>query len=109
MIVRWNWFLNIISYVNSFKVDGFTIFPFIFIRPSATAVLINHEKIHFRQQIELLIVLFFIIYGVHYLLLRISNNHNTAYRNIIFEKEAYANQANMDYIRTRKFFAWGRK
>lgn len=29
-------------------------------------------------------------------------NHKNAYRNIYFEKEAYDNETNLDYIKTRK-------
>ena len=46
---------------------GFTFFPFVFLsdkKDKAHTVLLNHERIHIRQQLELLIVLFFIDYFV---------------------------------------------
>ena len=49
---------------------GITIFPFMFLKYKdlkSNKVLINHEKIHLRQQLELLIVLFFVIYSIEFL------------------------------------------
>jgi hypothetical protein len=71
------------------------------------AVLINHEKIHHRQQLELLLLPFYVFYLVHYLVnLMKYGNHYQAYLNIVFEKEAYANEGDLAYIKHRKFFAW---
>ncbi|MEJ2883870.1 hypothetical protein [Pedobacter sp. GR22-6] len=90
--------------------NGMAIFPFIIVRNAALKkdpLLINHERIHFRQQLELLLLPFFLLYLVHYLanLLRF-NNHYLAYFNICFEKEAYANEHNMSYLTVRKPFSW---
>ena len=44
---------------------GLTLYPFILLKTKAmkqNIIVINHEKIHLRQQIELLIVFFYIIY-----------------------------------------------
>lgn len=80
-----------------------TIFPFIFIRPECeTPSLIRHETIHGWQQIEMLWLPFFVWYGVEYLLRRIKHDHATAYRNISFEREAYAGQ----YTPKRKPYGW---
>jgi hypothetical protein len=41
------------------KINGIALFPFIFIRKPEDRennILINHEKIHLRQQIELLVI-----------------------------------------------------
>jgi hypothetical protein len=90
------------------KIHGITIFPFILLStrtPSET--LINHEKIHIRQQLELLIVPFYIWYGLewfwHYVEVR---NFWGAYRLISFEKEAYANENDLDYLKNRKFWSF---
>lgn len=75
------------------------IFPFIFVRGnSIDKKIINHEKIHFAQQKELLIVGFYILYGIFYLIY--------GYRDIPFEREAYRNADNPDYLKKRKPFAW---
>lgn len=89
---------------------GITLFPFIFYRGSLNDTFVNHEKIHFRQQIELLVLPFFIIYILHYLINFIRYaDHMKAYKNIIFEKEAYGNERNLDYLKTRKWFQCFRK
>lgn len=67
----------------------------------------NHEFIHFRQQIELLILPFYIIYILNYLInLILYHNHQQAYRNILFEREAYENDAKLNYLADRKFASW---
>lgn len=88
--------------------SGITIFPFVFVRDVFWAEeksFVNHEKIHLRQQLELLIVLFFIWYGLEFLIRLIYyKNFKKAYRNISFEREAYANEHNETYLNTRHFF-----
>lgn len=87
---------------------GITIFPFMFLKYKAlkgNTVLINHEKIHLRQQMELLIIPFFIIYTFEFLLRLIQyRNWNLAYRNISFEREAYKNEKDLDYLKSRPLF-----
>jgi len=81
---------------------GCTIFPFVFIRKGLKNkdVIINHEKIHLRQQKELLVIPFFIIYILNYTVnIVLYRNLDKAYRNIIFEREAYQNEKNMDYLK----------
>lgn len=86
---------------------GITFFPFVFLKYKAlkgNAVLINHEKIHLRQQIELLIIPFFIIYILEFLIRVIQyKNWNLAYRNISFEQEAYKNEKDLNYLKKRSF------
>ena len=84
---------------------GLTVFPFVFLRErhmKDDQVLVNHEKIHLRQQLELLVVPFFIWYFVDYLVKYVRyKDRKLAYRNIVFEREAYANENNMDYLLKR--------
>ncbi|MEP7264163.1 MAG: hypothetical protein ABI772_06690 [Bacteroidota bacterium] len=86
--------------------DGMTLFPFILLKHrkyESDKVLLNHEHIHLIQQKELLILPFYFFYSVNYFVNLIRfRNHHKAYTNIIFEKEAYANEKNKDYIITRK-------
>ena len=66
----------------------------------------NHEgNIHWPQQLELLIIFFYLWYGIEWLI-RIPINGKRAYRNIVFEREAYINDDNLDYGKTRKFWAF---
>lgn len=66
--------------------------------------LINHERIHTAQMLETGIIPFYIIYFLEWLI-RLTMRGN-AYRNISFEREAYANQRNMNYLSQRKLYAW---
>ncbi len=92
--------------------SGITLFPFIFLRSEELKddkVIINHEKIHIRQQLELLFVFFLLIYGIDYLIKLIKyKDRKKAYRNIVFEREAYANQYDLKYLKNRKLFAYWR-
>ena len=85
------------------------IYPFILIKRKEyknDKILVNHEKIHHQQQIELLIIPFYILYFLNYIInLLLFKSHQKAYLNIMFEKEAYTNEGNLDYKRTRKTFA----
>lgn len=86
------------------------IFPFLFIRDEklkSDEVLINHERIHFKQQLELFILPFYLFYLLHYLFnLIVYKNHSLAYFNICFEREAYTNDRNLRYLVDRKRFSW---
>jgi DNA phosphorothioation-dependent restriction protein DptG len=102
------WFKVI--HLPSLKVEGMALFPFILVKKAAgktDTVLINHEKIHLAQQLELLILPFYFLYLGQYILNLVRfRNHHQAYRNIVFEKEAYAMEAQRDYLKRRSFWAW---
>ena len=109
-----------------------TIWPFIFVRNKAASrynvVASNHEHIHAEQQKEMLLAgivlaaigfifiglwallivpVFFWWYGLEYLIRLIAyRSADKAYRNICFEREAYAYENDLDYLRRRKHFAW---
>ena len=92
------------------KYNGMAIYPFIFIKNKKLAgnsILINHERIHLRQQLELIWIFFFTWYVIEFLihLIRFRNWHK-AYRNISFEKEAYQNEENLYYLEDRKFWSF---
>tara|TARA_R110000823_G_scaffold266883_1_gene386726 strand:- start:148156 stop:148482 length:327 start_codon:yes stop_codon:yes gene_type:complete len=90
------------------KFVGIALWPFLLLKDSALktdAVFMNHERIHLRQQTELLVVFFYVWYGIEYLirLLRY-RNHSTAYRNISFEREAYAKEQDISFLNDRSFW-----
>lgn len=103
-------FLIISKYLIPKGYRGITIFPFIVVRngiDSTNLVLLNHEKIHIRQQLELLVLPFYILYFFDFLIKIIRfKNRKIAYRNIVFEREAYANEKNSAYLQSRAFFGW---
>ncbi|MBK0369956.1 hypothetical protein [Flavobacterium agrisoli] len=87
---------------------GLTLYPFVLIKykqDKTNAIFINHEKIHLRQQLEMLIVPFFIWYILEFVWRWMKfRNFHLGYRNISFEKEAYYNETDFDYLKKRKFF-----
>jgi hypothetical protein len=91
---------------------GLTAFPFVFVKyrtDKENIVFVNHEKIHLRQQLELLVLPFFIWYIIEYLFRLIQyKKADLAYRNISFEREAYANESNFEYLKSRPFFRFSK-
>jgi hypothetical protein len=57
------------------------------------------KKIHLRQQLEL--VLPFYMVHFEYLVRSSNKNRDLAYRNISFEREAYSNETNIGYLKSR--------
>ncbi|NND94116.1 MAG: hypothetical protein HKN45_04575 [Flavobacteriales bacterium] len=89
--------------------SGFAFWPFIFLRNSsnATPIILNHERIHLRQQLELLVIPFYLFYFTEYLIRRIQYpTWRKAYENISFEREAFSKEGDSSYLRNRKFWAW---
>lgn len=99
-----------LKFFTSNFATAITLWPFVIIKFSHLRhdeILINHERIHLRQQLELLIIPFYVWYIIEYLVYRFKGmNKTTAYRNISFEQEAYCNEKNLDYLNIRKFFAF---
>lgn len=124
---------NIIPFKGSKAV---TIWPLIFARKSAKWLKDyeeNHENIHLRQQLEVLVMSAMIIlmavlsldlsrwwmftsfgvyytwYGLEWLIrLAVYRDAHMAYRNIAVEQEAYLNERDMTYLNQRKAFVWVR-
>lgn len=89
---------------------GLALFPFILLKSAALKndkIILNHEKIHLRQQLELLILPFYLLYFLHYLInvLRYKNHHQ-AYLKIIFEREAYQHETNLNYLNKGSWYGW---
>ncbi|WP_208745909.1 hypothetical protein [Pedobacter kyonggii] len=99
--------------VKKLPAAGMAIFPFILLKSPRfknDPIIINHEKIHLRQQLELLIFPFYILYLVNYLLNFIKcRNHDLAYRNIVFEKEAYEHENDLKYLKKGNWYGWFKK
>lgn len=78
---------------------------------------LRHEYTHTLQYREMLYLFFLLWYLIEYLIkyvicylksYRVYNNstQRTAYRSISFEQEAYANQQDVQYNKSRKHYAW---
>ncbi len=65
---------------------------------------IRHESIHARQMWELLVIGFYLWYFIEWII-RLFRSMD-AYRNISFEREAYANERNPEYLKSRKMFSF---
>ena len=94
-------------------VIGITLYPYIFLKksyvdkmtPEKLKETINHESIHVRQEEQLLVIFFYLWYGIEFFI-KFLKYGNDAYKNLSFEREAYANESNLDYLKTRKFWAF---
>ena len=80
------------KYITPKGFQGITLYPFVFLIDSKlkmNTVLVNHERIHLKQQLELLVLPFYIWYGVEFLFrLAQYKNRRMAYKSISFEREA---------------------
>lgn len=85
------------------------LFGILFVRKNATITdnMIRHESIHTEQMKEMLFVPFYLWYVIEWLLRLIQyRNTHTAYRNISFEREAYASENDLYYLDSRKRYSW---
>ena len=89
------------------EIGGITLFPFIFIRGEGNEQLIRHETIHIKQYAETLVLGFLVLYLYDFFVgLYKYKNFNDAYRSIRFEREAYGNEHDENYLEMRQMFAW---
>jgi hypothetical protein len=100
----------VFKYLTPKWVRGITLFPFIVLSEKLDrndAILLNHEKIHIRQQLELLVVPFYLWYGIEFMVRYFQfKNWKVAYKNISFEKEAYTNEKDLNYLKKRSFWSF---
>ena len=87
---------------------GITLFPFVFLKHKSLkydAKLMNHERIHLRQQLELLVLPFFVWYIIEFII-RFSQcrQWTVAYKSISFEREAYLNESDEEFLKSRRFW-----
>ena len=89
---------------------GLAVFPFVFVKQALdkkNEVFVNHERIHLRQQLEMLVIPFFVWYFLEFLVRFIQyGNFDLAYRNISFEREAYAKEKDLGYLKRRSFWSF---
>ena len=69
---------------------------------------INHEKIHTEQMKEMGYIFFYLWYIIEWLIRCLIGifTVNSPYYDISFERAAFDNQNNLDYICNRKHFSW---
>lgn len=100
--------LLVFKYLTPKGFRGITLFPFVIFthqEDKENKVVVNHERIHIRQQVELLVLPFYVWYFVEFLVRLIAyKNRSKAYRNISFEREAYVNETDLEYVQKRSFW-----
>lgn len=86
------------------------LFGVLFVRKNAKIdnITLNHEAIHTAQMKELLYIFFYLFYVIDWLIGLVVYWFDTkrAYKEICFEKEAYQNEGNINYLKSRKPFAF---
>ena len=105
-IIRSARFTKMISWF--FPVGGITLFPFIVVNAKyETETMIRHERIHLVQQMELLVIGFYLLYLYDWVKHLVTTwKPYEAYKTIRFEKEAYDKQDDVAYLDNRKSYAW---
>jgi hypothetical protein len=102
--------LLVVKYLVPKGFRGITFFPFVFLSDKSdksNIFLVHHERIHLRQQLEMAVVFFFIWYGLEFLFRLLQfRGWKTAYYSISFEREAYQNEKNLDYLKKRSFWSF---
>ena len=88
-------------------IGAITLWPFIISRSKLNKRILSHEKIHIKQQEELFLVGFYLLYVLYWIrgLWRFRDSE-LAYHSIPFEQEAYDYEFDLDYLKKRKRFAW---
>ena len=103
-------FLIVAKYLLPKGFRGLTVFPFIFMangKDRENDVFLNHERIDIKKQLEMLILPFFIWYGIEFLIrLMQYKTQYKAYRNISFEREAYTCEVDLQYLKRRKIWSF---
>ena len=102
-----------IIYSNYLPVKGFraiNLFGIIFARKEHKTLdkrVLNHEAIHTRQILELWVVGFYVWYITEWVFKWIRyRERNRAYREIGFEREAFAHDIDLHYLKRRKRYAF---
>ena len=98
MIIQARWIFKLITKVSGEPIIGFAIYPFIVVYDKMDKQLVNHEEIHIEQQKELYFIPFFIKYFWELAF--------KGYDDISFEREAYANDDDLNYLKRRPRYAF---
>ncbi len=69
-----------------------------------TPLMINHERIHTAQMLEMGILPFYVWYLVEWLIK--VPTPGRAYKRISFEREAYRHEHDLGYLSRRRHYAW---
>lgn len=97
------------------RIAAITLFGLVFTRDRrwVDRYVLNHELIHCHQQLEWLYIPFFMLYLVEWMVNIVKQfviasgriDLDRAYRDISFEREAYANERDFTYLSRRRHYA----
>lgn len=83
------------------------LFGVLFAKGPCSDRVLNHEKIHTRQMVEMAFLPFYLWYVAEWLVRLLKcRNSRRAYRSISFEREAYATDGDPDYLSGRPRYSW---
>ena len=104
-IIENSWIPKALSWI--IDIWAITLYPFIICKGKLDQQTRTHEVIHLKQQRELLLIGFYLLYvGFWLRYLWAHRSFQMAYACIPFEREAYDNDADPTYPLTRKPYAW---
>ena len=96
-----------LSYIAPISIYAISIGPIVWCKSLMSPVVRRHETIHFQQQLELLFLPFYLLYGLSWLHgLYKYRDRAIAYRENVFEREAFSNDYIEDYLENRPRYAW---
>jgi len=97
----------VLSFIAPITIWAISLGCWVFCRGEMNKTTRRHETIHFQQQLELLFVGQWLLYGLFWLagLVRYRSGAK-AYRENPFEREAYNNEKKYTYLEKRKRYAW---
>lgn len=115
LLLRWC-IEKVLKILQKWRIAAMAFYPFIFYAKKEYKnknillykYLYNHEKIHHPQQIELIHIIFLLIYYGQYFYFRLflRYDHRKAYKSICFEREASQNERDLNYLKKRKPYSW---
>ena len=97
----------LLSYISPINIWAISFFIFVWCRGQLSDKTKRHEATHFQQQLELLFVGQWLLYGLFWLIGIVKyRDGKTAYYRNPFEQEAYAHDKNEAYLESRPRWAW---
>ena len=99
----------LLSKLAPIEINAVSFACFVFCRGVLSKTSLRHETIHYHQQLELLFVGQWLLYGTFWLVGLVKHmSGRTAYYENPFEREAYDNQKKYTYLQKRPLWSWTR-
>jgi hypothetical protein len=105
-VKKMNWFVRLLTanYLESVTIAPFGIYSKNH-NNNNNKIRINKSKIRWAQQIEMYIIFYYLWYFIEWTM-RIPTDKINSFKNLSMEKEVDLNMNNLEYLKTRKRFAW---